>query len=157
MCILMTFSLSILIIYALQCFKEAFFSPERPWYLKILAGSVLLSAVAFAYLFNKILPVDYGFVGVMVPVFASVLHPCGENTPKILQRFDKIYFHVATMSVALLILAWRTGWVQWYSLLAIPLLLLYSGKRGRANTKYFFYIFYPVHLAALELISSYIL
>lgn len=157
MCILITFSLSILIIYAMQCFKEAFFSPERPWYLKILAGSVFLSAVAFAYLFNKILPVDYGFVGVMVPVFASVLHPCGENTPKILQRFDKIYFHVAIMSVALLILAWRTGWIQWYSLFAIPLLLLYSGKRGRANTKYFFYIFYPVHLAALELISSYIL
>ena len=37
-----------------------------------------------------------------------------------------------------------------YALLALPILLLYSGKRGKANLKYFFYIFYPVHLAALQ-------
>ena len=42
------------------------------------------------------------------------------------------------------------GGMQHYALLALPLLLLYSGKRGTANLKYFFYIFYPVHLAVLQ-------
>ena len=47
-------------------------------------------------------------------------------------------------------LAADLGGTQWYSLLALPLLLLYSGKRGKANLKYFFYIFYPVHLVVLQ-------
>jgi len=42
---------------------------------------------------------------------------------------------------------------QWYSLLVIPFILLYSGKRGKVNTKYFFYIFYPAHLAILQAIA----
>ena len=37
-----------------------------------------------------------------------------------------------------------------YSLLTIPILLLYKGERGKRNMKYFFYIFYPVHLALIE-------
>ena len=33
-----------------------------------------------------------------------------------------------------------------YSLLSIPLVLLYNGKRGSKKLKYFFYAFYPVHI-----------
>ena len=36
------------------------------------------------------------------------------------------------------------------ALLALPLLMLYSGRRGKWNMKYFFYIFYPAHLAILQ-------
>ena len=54
---------------------------------------------------------------------------------------------------ALLILANAVGQNQIYSLFAIPLLALYSGKRGKANLKYFFYIFYPLHLVVIQAIS----
>ncbi len=37
-------------------------------------------------------------------------------------------------------------------LLAIPPLLLYNGSRGR-SMKYWFYIYYPLHLAVLGLIA----
>ncbi|MCL2674053.1 MAG: conjugal transfer protein TraX [Defluviitaleaceae bacterium] len=39
------------------------------------------------------------------------------------------------------------------SLLTIPLLLMYKGERGRA-VKWFFYAFYPAHLAVLAIISA---
>jgi hypothetical protein len=42
------------------------------------------------------------------------------------------------------------GYIQSWCLLALPLLLCYSGKRGRRKMKYFFYIFYPAHLVLLE-------
>ena len=53
----------------------------------------------------------------------------------------------------LLLLAADTGSVQYWSLLALPLLLCYSGRRGKGNLKYFFYIFYPAHLVVLEAIA----
>ena len=43
-----------------------------------------------------------------------------------------------------------TSSVQIYALMALPLLLCYSGQRGKWKMKYFFYIFYPVHLVLLQ-------
>ena len=40
-----------------------------------------------------------------------------------------------------------------FSLLAIPLLALYNGSRGKWKLKYLFYIYYPLHLAALHLLQ----
>lgn len=37
---------------------------------------------------------------------------------------------------------------QWKMILALPLMLLYSGERGR-NAKWFFYLYYPLHRYAL--------
>ena len=42
---------------------------------------------------------------------------------------------------------------QWFSLAALPLLMLYSGQRGKGDYKYLFYIYYPLHLAAIFVIS----
>lgn len=33
--------------------------------------------------------------------------------------------------------------------LALPLIALYNGRRGKLRLKYFFYCFYPLHLALL--------
>ena len=41
---------------------------------------------------------------------------------------------------------------QYYMLLALPFILLYSGKKGKIN-KYFVYIYYPTHIYVLEAIS----
>ena len=50
----------------------------------------------------------------------------------------------------LIFLCWDIGGLQWYSLLAVLPLLCYTGTVGKRKMKYFFYIFYPLHLAALQ-------
>ena len=56
------------------------------------------------------------------------------------------------LGLGLLLLAWELGSIQFYALMALPLLMLYSGKRGKWNMKYFFYVFYPAHLVLLEVL-----
>ena len=41
----------------------------------------------------------------------------------------------------------------YYALLSLPIIWLYNGKRGKLNLKYAFYLFYPIHLGILYLIS----
>ncbi len=42
---------------------------------------------------------------------------------------------------------------QWMQVFALPFMLVYNRKRG-PKMKYFFYIFYPVHIAALYLVGN---
>ena len=130
--ILTTFSLSIVTIYALDYAKE---NPGT--------GSFLLfcGCVVMVWLLNREFTIDYGFLGCMTPVLASL----SSKT-----EFDHLPARVGTLGIGLLLMYLTRSTLQIYSLLALPLLLCYNGKRGKWNLKYFFYIFYPVHLVILE-------
>lgn len=132
--ILITFSLSILTIYGLQYLKQK---------KTVLSGLVFDAAVAAVYGLNQIFTIDYGFWGCMLPVFAAIPH--GTRLERRLS--------LPLLGFGLLFLAHSIGGIQIYSLLALPLLYCYNGKRGKGNLKYFFYIFYPVHLVVLQGIS----
>ncbi|MBQ9079801.1 MAG: hypothetical protein IJY27_01900 [Clostridia bacterium] len=155
MCILVTFSLAILVIYTLQHFKACIFDAQCPLIKKLLSALLVLAAVAAVWVLNVFLHIDYGFAGCMLPVFAALLHPT-ENAPEAFLALDRIPVHVALLGVGCVILALSgngVGNLQYYSLLALIPLLLYSGKRGKRKMKYFFYIFYPLHLGALQLLA----
>ena len=133
--ILFTFSLSIAAIFALQR-SQAHPCPRN---------SILFTlTIAWIWLLNQLLTIDYGFLGCMLPVFPALLH----GTP-----YDKKEWTVAMLALGLVLLSASLGSIQFWSLLAIPVLLLYSGKRGTWNMKCFFYIFYPAHLVLLELVA----
>lgn len=136
MCILVTFSLSILTIYALDRLKAA------PGPVNAL---LFVTTVAGVYVLNGLLDIDYGFWGCMMPVFASLLSGT---------KYDSIPARVAMLGLGLVILSTTLGGIQGWCLLALPLLLCYSGKRGRWKMKFFFYIFYPAHLVLLEAIAT---
>lgn len=130
--ILCTFSLSILTIYALQLCKER---------KDLASGLLFCGAVAVVFWLNRVLEIDYGFWGCMLPVFAALPHGTS---------LDSRYVSVACLALGLVLLSQAMGGLQVWSLLAVLLLLLYDGSRGKWNLKYFFYIFYPVHLVVLQ-------
>ena len=130
--ILITFSLSICIIYAMQNWKEK---------QTLLSATLFAAAIAAVYGLNRIFVIDYGFWGCMLPVFAAIPHKTSR---------DRYPVSILTLGLGILLLAMDIGDIQIYSLLALPLLLIYSGRRGTWNLKYFFYIFYPAHLVILE-------
>ena len=144
--ILVTFCCGIGMVFALQDMKQELFSGERPRYLGAVEFAL---TVVLVWLLNRRLTIDYGFWGCMVPVFASLFQSV-EGAPNWLRRLDRKAVHVAMTGVGLILLSWDLKGIQIWSLLALPLLMLYSGRRGKWNMKYFFYIFYPAHLAILQ-------
>lgn len=148
MSILVTFSLSILIIYALQNVKKHIFSDNNK--VKFTAIGLFVFTVAAVYLFTRLFDVDYGFIGILTPVFASIPDFKDTDAPESIKKFDNLYVRLFFVAVNLLLLSRASFAFQISCLLAIPILMLYSGKRGKLKLKYFFYLFYPLHLLALQ-------
>ncbi len=78
---------------------------------------------------------EYDFAGVMLPVLVYLL--------------PNIAWRLAGAAVCLCAMSSYMWQGQWLSLLALPLLALYNGQRGRWNMKWIFYLYYPVHLSLL--------
>lgn len=138
-CILVTFSLAICLIYVIDYAKEK----------KTIGGWLSVAAVSLAIGFLSILLpillegttdfyIDYGIWGILLPVIIYF-------TP----QKGKIW----AMLAALVPLCIELGDIQWYCLIAVLLMAMYNGKRGKANIKNLFYIYYPAHLVGIYLIS----
>ena len=139
--ILFTFALSIPICCTLRKLLETRNAPQgAAWYggfLLALAAAVFVCCFA-GKLFGIDLTVDYGLAGVLLPVFAV---PFSEKRERLLSF---------TLGLLLLNLSMQQALpFTWYSLLTLPLLLCYNRRRGRYSLKWAFYLFYPLHLAAV--------
>ncbi len=153
--ILITFSLSILIIYALKDFKKSLFSEVRSVASIILKGLILATLITVVYLFTELVHIDYGFAGCLAPVFAAIFDLRDINIPEKLKKLDSLPLRILSLFIPVFFVVLRNmragdRLVSPFLFAALPILLLYSGKRGKAKLKYFFYIFYPLHLALLE-------
>ena len=152
MCILVTFSISIALIYALDFVKWAYLSGKGNTATKITSPLLFIGLTALAWYLTITLQIDYGFFGIMMPVFASMTDMRGYEIPENLRWIESHYVRVLMMAIPMLIRMTDHEPIMWYSFLALPILLLYSEKRGRWKMKYFFYIFYPLHLGLIYII-----
>lgn len=144
--ILMTFSASVLLSYAVLWAENKYRESGKdarhihrilPWFFP--AALIFLAAVVSGEI--RILPggrylsFDYGFYGMLLPALT------------VLGRDKKQKLLLTAAGLTLIALS--LGGVQWYSLAALVLLACYNGQRGKWNIKYLFYIYYPLHMAAI--------
>ena len=147
--VLLTFSLSVLLVFSFARFKEQILRQNTPVFYPFAYFLLFLGVLVGVVLLDSRFDLDYGAVGCLVPLFASLLHPPKGKEGTALHRLDRPFIHALTAGIGVLLLAFDDGGLQYFGLLALPLLLLYSGKRGKARMKYFFYVFYPVHLLVI--------
>jgi hypothetical protein len=127
MCILVTFSLSISLIWAWKSGKP------------LLAAAVTALAFFLCVVLPDLVPgfeIDYGLPGVLLPVLIYF----GKPMPVFL-------------CAGLALLGLSLGGNQWLAFAAVPVILLYNGERGKRNLGRFFYWYYPLHLAVIYLLS----
>ena len=138
-CVLVTFSMSILLIYLLDNARK---KRKVLGYLGFGLGLVTVAIICIMFpwiLIGTDFAIDYGILGVLLPVGIYI----GRN------RKEKR----AIMVLILALLGVKYGGVQWYGLLAPCLLATYNGKRGKLKMKHLFYIYYPLHLLGIYLLG----
>ncbi len=142
---LITFSCSILLILPLLGAKE-----KKDGTSKVACLLLFAPCMASFWLFAKRFAVDYGFFGIMLPVFPCISEILFSGKKEKILLFDPKFW---AFGAGLLILSLDIGWIQPYCLLALVPLALYNGQRGFKLPKYSFYIFYPLHMIIIYLIS----
>lgn len=138
-CIMVTFSLSIVLIYALDHAMKRKTPGAWAVLFAVFAGICFVSICLPKLLQDTDFRISYDIYGIVLPALIFL----GRTKAK----------KIALAALGLCMLNFASAGIQWYSLLALPLLALYDGSRGKARLKYLFYIYYPAHLAALYLIE----
>ena len=141
--ILYSFSLSILLIYLLQWCRTK--NTAFHYFLTLLSLGALAALLHYVNF-------DYGFTGIISPL--AVAWPGdrqGENqgiSPAVPSK--KVRLLLYAVCIMLTAIENPLHLYQLFALLSIPLLSIYSNKAGSKKLKYFFYIFYPIHLLLIE-------
>ncbi len=98
----------------------------------------------FVALLSIMIPMDYGIFAVLIVILSYFCK-------------DKKWLMVPGMvAIAVAYLLIRKSTLQMYMLFALPFILLYNGKKGK-SLKYYFYVFYPLHMLLIALIKIYLL
>jgi len=144
LCILTTFSFSILFIYSFDGMIKSIKEKDGNFFLNLVyfASTFSVLVLLSSWVEKKGGTLDYGILGALLPLLCYL--------------FKNKWLTLIPLSLGILALSLDYGYsgfafpVQWFAFLAVPIVALYNGKRGKYNLKYFFYLFYPVHLLLIE-------
>jgi len=115
-------------------------------YPDFAAGHIAVTLVLC--LVGEFINVDYGWYGIASIILFYILKEKRIKLVASLILINILRFILLLDSVTLI-----PNLIQGLSLLSLPLIFLYNGKRGNGN-KYFFYLFYPTHLGLLYLLKE---
>ena len=138
-CILVTFSLSVSLIWLVQNAHRRQTAGAWAWVAMGIAAVFCITELLPRLLAATDFAVDYGFWGVMLPVLVY-LGKTGKE-------------RLLLSAVCLTVMAANSSAIQFGALLALPLLALYNGQRGKKKLKYLFYIYYPAHIVLFFFIA----
>lgn len=133
--ILVTFSLSICLIYAIEKAAKKRTVSSAALAMGALLGTFFLCVVLPDLLEGTDYAVDYGLWGVLLPVF---VYFAGRD-----RRW------IFWLGIDLILLSLSCGGIQWWCLGTVPLLALYNGRRGERSIGKLFYWYYPAHLVVI--------
>lgn len=147
--IFIVFSISIILIYLLDDIDKAIRNKKKILSaISIVTFLALLFGLNVLVYYSLIFDANFGYYGIIVPVILYAVK-------KYLNKHSWWIYVDCILLIGLFVartLITNNVYVL-FSLFVIPLLLMYNGKRGKWKIKYFFYFFYPLHLAAIYLIS----
>ncbi|MGN0459912.1 MAG: TraX family protein [Ruminococcus sp.] len=141
--VLITFSISIGLIYAVDYAMHSQ-SPYR-WILPMagIVGTLFLCGKLPVSFFNLDFHIDYDFFGVMLPVMVYI--------------FENKVLKLLMFTLGLVFLSISLAPIEWWSLLSVIPIAFYSGERGKLKIKYFFHIYYPLHVVIILAIEEFII
>ena len=147
--ILFTFLISILVMQIIDLSrKNSNFS--FMYYTFIVSIGVIVFALSLMRM-----PISYGVYGVFLPVVFYCLNHSDS-------RYSKLFMWI--LALVLMLLYWLlsflvldmssfSSYIDLFAILALGLLLLYNGEKGKGAPKYLFYVFYPAHILVLFILK----
>ena len=141
--VLITFSLSIGLIYAFDYSLRS--QNNYNWVIPLMGiifAIVICGELPEGFL-SEHFHIDYGFFGVMLPVMVYI--------------FENKVLKLLMFTLGLVFLSISLATIQWWCLLSVIPIALYSGKRGKLKIKYLFHIYYPLHIVIILAIEEFII
>lgn len=141
--VFISFTLAIILIYVIDKAKN---EQQMKYWISVV---VVVLTIAFLclglpdVLYKTDYDIDYNIIGVLIPVVCYFT----KNTK----------LRILVFALGLIALSVFYGGVQWFCLLAIPLIGMYNYQKGKYELKNLFYFYYPAHLSvifAIEIIFN---
>lgn len=142
--VIFTFLLAILCIYLIENYKK---HDILSTISLAIIGTLLVSLDVFGFF-------DYGFLGVLLVL---VFYFFDRNK----DSKGKLYFYLFSalilfsMAIKNFLLSGfePSGLIQLFGLLSLGLIYFYNNQKGKHNLKWLFYIFYPLHLMVIWIVT----
>lgn len=105
-----------------------------------------ISVMYACILFLAFVPVDYGLYGFgfVLMIYYHIIESISEN---------KLYLSYFALHALRLLQDYQSGIIQLFTLPSIPLMRMLSKYDNIKLNKYFFYVFYPLHMAIIVIIK----
>lgn len=153
--IFLIFAISILYIYLMQYLKKFSLTGNNKIIKSIISIIIFTIIVLIGYVIYEEIAFEYGFSVAMLPVAISLVDLKDYIKHPNIKYIDNFFTRLIIMAIAMYPTCFdrAISEIQFYSYLSLLILLLYNGKGGTKKLKYFFYLFYPVHIMIIYAIK----